>query len=117
MEKEIKSYKLFLDDLRDPPDDTWVVVRNYSEFVDTITRMGIPKTVSFDHDLADFDVKGKGIVLAKWEEKTGMDCAKWLVDNDIVLPHYTVHSANPVGAKNIRSLLDNFARFKEREDT
>ena len=43
-----------------------------------------------------------------------MDCAKWLVDfcmdNKVELPKFYVHSANPVGADNIRGLLNNFIK-------
>ena len=50
-----------------------------------------------------------------------MECAKWLIeyclDNNKNLPEYYVHSANPVGAKNIKSLLDSFKnrRIKEQK--
>lgn len=64
------SYKLFLDDIRNPTecslymykrigkenlsylDEDWVVVRNYSEFIGAIFDRGLPNLVSFDHDLA-----------------------------------------------------------------
>ena len=43
-------------------------------------------------------------------EKTGNDCAKWLLEycyeNDLKLPQCMVHSANPVGADNIRKTLE-----------
>ena len=45
------------------------------------------------------------------KEKTGLDCAKFLVeycaDENQPLPEYLVHSANPVGKKNIESFLEN----------
>lgn len=48
-----------------------------------------------------------------FSEKTGYDCAKWLVDycidNKLTLPkHVYVHSMNPVGKKNIQMLFTNF---------
>jgi hypothetical protein len=126
------SYRLFLDDIREPwqagnymyPVDIrkeyrlyeWVIVRNYDEFVDTISEKGVPSYISFDHDLeAD-----QYIVPEESEEMnlyyqikdramTGYDCAKWLVEycekNGIPLPICYVHSANPVGADNIRFVL------------
>jgi len=54
---------------------------------------------------------------SKWDynnisEKTGMDCAKWLVDEankkNIKLPIIYVHSANPVGTENIISYINNY---------
>lgn len=48
--------------------------------------------------------------------ESGFDCAKWLVayclDNEMALPDFTVHSQNPVGKRNIESLLNNFKNRK-----
>lgn len=47
-------------------------------------------------------------------EYTGMDSAKWLVnyciDNDLKLPEFVVHSANPSGYENILGLLKSFKK-------
>ena len=130
------SYRLFLDDIREPweagnymyPVDIrkeyrlheWVIVRNYKKFVDTISEKGVPSYISFDHDLApshytpeylwtDYDKSKEWQDSQVHEEKTGYDCAKWLVEycnkNGIPLPICYVHSANPVGADNIRFVL------------
>jgi hypothetical protein len=44
-------------------------------------------------------------------EKTGLDCAKFLVEYCMIvgslLPEYLVHSANPTGKKNIQAYLEN----------
>jgi hypothetical protein len=78
----------------------WVTVRSYEEFVQWIREHGLPKFISFDHDLGT--------------EMTGYDCALWLVeyclDNKVPLPNYNVHSANPVGRDNIFSLFSNFKK-------
>lgn len=120
-------YNLFLDDFRFPeqvkwinlPNVKWEIVRSYDEFVAFITKNGLPNFISFDHDLADEHYKELNnsfdsdfIQYSLFTEKTGYDCAKWLVkycfDNRASLPHYTVHSLNPIGKKNILSLLDVF---------
>jgi hypothetical protein len=114
--------KLFLDDIRSPKDaiglvpshmnqfywaNDWRVVRSHDEFVDCIEKNGVPDFVSFDHDLADEHYKD----LEGNHEKTGYESAKWLVDycvdNAVGLPEYQVHSANPVGKKNIEGYLEN----------
>lgn len=107
-------YNLFLDDIRRPedvtwvalPKCTWVVARNYTEFVGVVTENGIPNFITFDHDLADAHY-----VNMPSAEKTGYDCAKWLVDycmdNGKKIPEFAVHSMNPVGAENIRQYLLN----------
>ena len=107
---------LWFDDCRDPIDDEvdWMVfsclgrdceviwVKNYNEFTFWVKENGLPDGINFDHDLADISLK---------EEKTGYDCAKWLVDycleTNNKIPTYYVHSANPIGTKNIISYLEN----------
>jgi len=95
-------YALFLDDRRDPPDRSWVVVRSFEEAVAYVEQHGMPGFVSFDHDL------GLG--------KTGFDFAKWLVERHLdgsPLPDdftFTVQSTNFDGGNNIESLLRSFLR-------
>jgi hypothetical protein len=95
---------LFLDDLRNPDNNQWYVVRSYNEFVDYILSHDIPTVVSMDHDL--------GL------EKDGYDCIKFLVhyiiDNymskckEVTLPVVMVHSMNPVGRANIEKYWESF---------
>lgn len=122
--------KLFLDDIRQPKDacyivsnpkiywdSDWSTVKNYVEFCEWIKTNGLPDIVSFDHDLADihyeidFDDWNDATADQLGVEETGLDCAKWMVNycitNNVTLPEYYVHSANPVGRKNIKSYLDN----------
>ena len=135
------SKNLFLDDERNPADVTWClldrskpfdVVRNYLEFVTYITSHGVPDYVTFDHDLADEhyavmlkeaeahskfsafvndDHGGLTLTFDYGSEKTGYDCAKWLVEycveNNLKFPSYTVHSMNPVGRERINSYIIN----------
>ena len=119
----MKKTLLWLDDLR-PPDTiingkTWVEtfspinqpyeviwVKSYNEYVSWITENSLPDAICFDHDL--------GWESQEIEEKTGMDCAKWLVeycmDNNKKLPLYNIQSANPVGKDNIDGLLKSFIK-------
>jgi hypothetical protein len=105
---------LWLDDLRNPftepnwvnfkqPNDIVIWVKNYNEFVDYISKNGLPDLISFDHDLGETD------------ELTGYDCSKWLVDylidNKLKLPQIRLHTANPVGAKNIEFTFKNFLKY------
>jgi DNA gyrase subunit A len=47
--------KIYLDDVRTPVDPDWIVVRNYEQFVDTVTFHGLDQIdlISLDHDLGD----------------------------------------------------------------
>jgi len=100
-------YRLFLDDLRDPPADghEWVVVRSYREAVAHMTEHGCPSYMSFDHDLGEATPH-------EFDPPSGYDVAHWMVDRDLehrgmwIPPdaQFHVHSQNPVGADNIRML-------------
>jgi len=117
---------LFLDDIRYPIEayhyikqaiylrKDWHIVRNYEQFINRILEYGLPEMISFDHDLADKHYLESDS--EEFIEKTGYDCAKWLVehcmDNDLDLPEFYCHSMNPVGKENIESLLKNFKNIK-----
>lgn len=124
-------YYLFLDDNRVPhkvnwvklPNVNWVIVRNFEQFVNYIRKHGVPKAISFDHDLADEhyqeyewahderNPKRGQFRYGKMQIKTGYDCAKWLIEycmaNNQSLPEYYLHTMNPIGAENIRSLFES----------
>ncbi len=123
--------RLFLDDVRVPydvfrmninplyeNDSDWVIVRSYYEFVNYIEKFGLPMYISFDHDLS-YDAylpenQEGDIDYENLEEKTGYDACKWLceycLENNLSIPEYYVHSANPVGKKNIEMYLENFKK-------
>lgn len=98
-------YKLYLDDIRTPLSDGWVVVRSYDEAVSYVQVNGFPREVSLDHDL------GEAV-------PTGMDFARWLVEQDLdhdSMPdnfEFNIHSANPVGSDNISGLLTSYLNHK-----
>lgn len=118
----MKKLKLYLDDVRTPIDDSWLIVRNYDEFVETITKHGLHsfELISLDHDLGDqamieyyTNVKPNFTLdYDNIQEKTGMDCTKFLVeycmDNSVNLPLTYVHSANPIGSANMMGYINNF---------
>ena len=82
--------KIYLDDVRTPVNTDWVVVRSYDEFVGKVRELGFEniEVISLDHDLGDtamseyFNNVSPNYTLdySNIEEKTGMDCAKWIVD-------------------------------------
>ena len=122
--------------MRIPKDPNWKVVRNYEEFVDLVSKTGLEniETRSLDHDLGpiamseyfnnvspNYKLDYNNLI----EEKTGYDCAKWLVDyyyekydkevsrnekrnSGILFPRIYTHSANPIGSANIMGYVNNF---------
>jgi hypothetical protein len=98
------------------PNENWVVVRSYNEFVDTINKLGSPTFVSYDHDIASshygHGLRGDNIPYDSYTEKTGYDCAKFLIEycmkKGVKHPLYQVHSMNPVGKVNIISYVESY---------
>jgi hypothetical protein len=115
--------KLFIDDLHEPPDDTWTVVRTGQEAIELIKKdlqyqdtvpyvsYDDPKVIShisFDHDLADTNTP----------EVTGYTVLKFI--EDCVHYHYyeppfmTIHSMNCVGMHKMKQCIDAIERHEEK---
>lgn len=134
-------YRLFLDDERIPamvtwvdlPPDPWMVVRSYDAFVSHIETHGVPDFIAFDHDLgiaprtpqSDIDLDNAIINRGVHRQadytvlpaKTGYHCAMWLAEKCLTeglpFPEYVVHSMNPVGRENIRSVMESAIRLQK----
>jgi len=106
------NYKLYLDDERIPSSD-WakdgmpvIIVRSVEDFKKTIRLLGLPNSISFDHDLGE-------------DLPTGHDAMRWLViekEFDLRKTEIHVHSANPVGVKNIYGLLESWNKFLNNQN-
>lgn len=102
------SYSLYIDDEREPKTArSWIIARTYDDAISIIGELGVPSYLSFDHDL------GTGL--------SGYDIAKWIVEQDLdgtlSIPtdfQFNVHSANPVGRRNIECLLDSYLSFRNQ---
>jgi hypothetical protein len=117
-----KRLRLYLDDIRTPVDEDWIVVRDYDEFVSQIKLHGLGnfEVISLDHDLGEgamveyyTNVKNNNILdYNNIEERTGMDCCRYLVAESmnikIPLPQIYVHSANPIGSDNMMNYINNY---------
>lgn len=120
---KIERKRLYLDDVRTPLGDDWIIARNYEEFVSTIKFHGLENfdVISLDHDLGEqsmveyytnvknnYKLDYNNIV----DEKTGYDCCKFLVSEsmskNIPLPQIYVHSANPIGSANMMGYINNY---------
>ena len=142
--------RIYLDDVRTPkPDEIggdWIVVRNYQQLVDAVEEIGLHKihTISLDHDLGDSAMSeyhnnvspNYTLNYHNITEKTGMDCAKWLVDHfynedpkrlemayfdrkseSARFPRVYTHSANPIGSANIMGYINNFLMNEAQPQT
>lgn len=95
---EEKGAKIWIDDIRPVPNEEWYKVENYHQAIAAIDYFNSCENgidiISFDHDLG--------------EKKSGYDIAKYLVEFNIHINRYDVHSMNPVGRDNIIQLLNHY---------
>jgi len=109
------TYRLFIDDERDPQDvkwgswqdqamyrdEDWIIARNWNDVLEIVVSFGFPSIISFDHDLGKNEITGYEI--AKKLSNMIMDGVQ--LPNDF---EFYVHSKNPVGAENICGYMNNF---------
>ena len=129
--------KIYLDDVRTPTANDWIVIRNFDQFVKAVEKIGLEsiETISLDHDLGDSAMweyhnnvsRNYSLNYDNIKEKTGYDCAKWLVQEfykrnpdwptkgrdvkrakPFKFPTVYTHSANPIGSANIMGYINNF---------
>lgn len=127
----MSKFKIYLDDIRTPIDTDWVVCRDYEEFVNKVSEIGLEniETISLDHDLGETAIREyfKNVTTNyvldynNIHERTGYDCSKWLVqcsmDSDINLPLILTHSANPIGSANIMGYINNYLKNQRLPQT
>jgi hypothetical protein len=93
------------------------LVKSYEEFIRYISDNGLPSFISFDHDLS-YEDDGSNQSSENSNEKTGYDCAKWLInyclDNELRFPDHYVHSMNSVGKENIDSVIVSYKKHKNQ---
>jgi len=122
----MEKLRIYLDDVRTPIENDWVICRDYNDFVNKVSEIGLENIymISLDHDLGETAIKEyfknvKTNYILNYEnihERTGYDCAKWLVEQsmekDIDLPLVLTHSANPIGSANIMGYINNYLKNK-----
>lgn len=103
---------LFIDDERHPgigllEYDEVHVARSSKEAADWVYINGCPDHIAFDHDLGGDDTT---IRFIWWLIQYDMDNPGFIKDGFT----YSVHSANPVGAENIKELLNSYLGAKTK---
>lgn len=113
--------KIFIDDIRNPPDDSWTVFRTTDEalafIIDNVTKnqndfFDSPiEEISFDHDMGGESTTRP---IALWLEEQAFHClgdgTKWFCSFDFVT---RIHSANPVGRAWLSQSLKKSTNFRE----
>jgi len=138
MEKR-SDIKVFLDDDRQPlecvklmknrlndtslyADPDWLVIRTYGDFKRFLEKYGVPRLISFDHDIAPPIEKRAEVPIEDWfdlgenREWNGVDCLNLLKDyclgNNENLPEFLIHTQNPTGYRNLLNDLNRFKRYQ-----
>lgn len=106
---------LYLDDMRVPTVPGVAHVRSYDEFVEYLTNNPMPQLISFDHDLftehypvAAENRPGVRIPYEAYSEKTGLHCARYIVETKLPLEYWISHSMNAQGNINIAEELRRY---------
>ena len=105
--------KIWLDDIREPPEDYTVWCGSVKE-VKGWLRMWFKHSsasgcceISLDHDLGE-------------NQPTGYDLIKWLEEKVMrqgcSFPKIRVHSANPVGRKNIEAAVKRIEKYLNEKE-
>ena len=103
---QIELMKLYVDDIRNAPDETWQVARTVTAAIRAIALFPCTE-ISLDHDISHQVVLGK---LSRpypceetFEAVAHFIAAKYR--NEFDVPKITLHTSNPIGADKMRSVL------------
>lgn len=98
------TYKLFIDDERDPVTNDWVIARTSDAAINLVFLNGMPTEIAFDHDLGGDDSARRFVY--------------WLfnkaLDDQLKIPDgfkFSVHSQNPIGAKWITDMMNDIITY------
>jgi len=98
--------KLFLDDIRSPPSEGWMVFRDVPSFIHFARYCKQGDILSFDHDLGE-ESKFTGYDAIKQLEKEVYTEGLWSVSG---VPEFRIHSANPTGRDNILAAINSIRK-------
>ncbi len=103
--------KLWIDDIRNAPDDSWTVVRTVTSAINFIDKFGMEiEAISFDHDIS-YQIELNGVSRPYPSPETFKAVALFAAHYFTLLsrgrrPMIYVHSANPVGSKDIIEIFE-----------
>lgn len=96
--------KLYVDDIRKAPKG-WLLARTIDEAVRMIVRWK-PTDISLDHDIGNYDETFQSV--AHLIGQMYMNDAFWADELEV-----SIHSDNPVGAKRLQDILEEYSIFAE----
>lgn len=106
----MKSIKLFIDDIRNAPDDSWVVARTINNAIRTLAQWEVTN-ISLDHDISHQVAVGKVSRPYPCDE---CFCAVAFFIGEMRSkfpnghPNIILHTSNPVGAEKMKNILNDY---------
>lgn len=90
--------RIWLDDLREPPDERWTWVKTTQEAIDLLTAESVTHA-SLDNDLGLDVPEGRTLVL-------------WMAEHDAwPSEEIAIHSANPVAFEYMAGVIERYGPF------
>lgn len=105
--------KLYVDDIRKPPDDSWHLVRSNTEAIRILATQNVEE-ISLDHDIACYLVTGQEHTSNETFQPIAYFIAK-MPENERPKT-VRIHTANPGGADIFVSILQGKVENLIRDD-
>ncbi len=96
--------KLWVDDIREAPDESWTVARKVQPALNILSQF----TYEWDEISLDHDIENRP------DDETFMPVAYYMamlygnMPRNVKVPKITIHSINPVGARNMHDTLKRY---------
>lgn len=101
--------KLFIDDIRNAPDESWVVARTVTEAIRAIA-LQMPDTISLDHDISHYvsvGTEGRPLPCAETFQPVAYFIGVLYKQSSKTWnPTIILHTANPVGMAEMKMILN-----------
>ena len=98
----MEFYKIWVDDIRYPPNTDWIWVKSVNQtktLIEILENTDSEMLISLDHDAGDYAYNGGDYIeLLKWLEEK-QHCENWHI-NGI----FKIHSQNVVGKMNMEAI-------------
>lgn len=98
----MKEVKLWIDDYRDAPDDSWTEVRKVEPAIKFIAQFS-PTTISIDHDIENRPDDETFKPVAYFIGEKFNNDTFWADDL-----HIEIHSDNPTGAAQLQGIFEDY---------
>lgn len=109
--------KLYVDDIRNAPDETWAVARTVRSAIACIHQFGLEiKEISLDHDISHQVSIGTKLERPFPCEETFASVAYFIgatYKEKVLPPKITIHTSNPAGAQTLEYILGQYGLHAE----